>query len=443
MIRSGKFDSVHRDCSDEVLHDCVAFSNTSGGFIHIGCDDGQVYGIPNADVVLSQIKAALQSQIFPRDLPSLVKISVDTVDGKDVIKIQVPAILTAIHYMVRGGLETGVYVRFETQTVPATAEQVAELLKRCNSVWAGTPYLARPSWRSRNTFDDLQRYCAEAGRASACGELLKADGPLVLSGGMPTNLGVLFGDQCPPQIQVYVQSPEAGKAVWKEYSGAYFDQIASARAYLESLSPLRREARYPLPYAYPFAAIDSLLYHAVRFRDYELPGEIIFYATADKISVTFPGTLEPPFSLDDYLNGGSYPRNPEISKALDALGSNIMSYADFGMITEIYAAYGLKPDYSISDHVMKISIPNLNRSPAVSDYPKLTAKERGVLDLIYLKYCVTRADIERELSLPQATAIRTLNSLVEKKYIEKTGAGKSTFYRASSSFSPNMGEQIK
>lgn len=145
--------------------------------------------------------------------------------------------------------------------------------------------------------------------------------------------------------------------------------------------------------------------------------------------MAYPFSLVHPFQLEDYMNGASYPKDPEISKALDILGLEVMNHVDFGCISASYASYGIEPEYSLTGHMLRIILPDLNRPAAVQAYPQLSSKERAVLDLIYVKYAVTRNDIEKELALPQATAIRTLNSLVEKGLVAKIGAGKSTLYR--------------
>ena len=230
-------------------------------------------------------------------------------------------------------------------------------------------------------------------------------------------------------IQIYVEDGKTTESRCFEYSGPYFVQIAAALEKLKEYNPFRKDLSYALPYDYPPEAIDTLMYHAVRYRDYALPGTIIFRVSEDRVEAVYPGGLLHPFELEDYFNGASYPHNPEMTKALGALGIDVLRYNDFRMITDMYDTYGVQPVYTASNHSIRVMIANLNRSAAVRDIPQLSAKEREVLDLIYDRTYISRGDVEQELHFPQATAIRVLNALAEKKLIEKVGSGRATMYR--------------
>lgn len=314
------------------------------------------------------------------------------------------------------------HIRDGSRTVLATSIQVAQMLDRTYCLYNDPSYLALHSPKLHADFSTLAQRCGSQNLAPAQKALAQKGGSLLFEDGTISNLGYLFSDQCLTQIQIYDSD---GKCT--EYDGPYFSQIDAIAMKLRSINLLRKDQ--PLPYDYPPEALTALLYHAVRYRDYALPGTIIFRATANCIEAVFPGTLVSPYTLEDYLNGGSYPKDPEMSRALEALGINVLQFADFSAIRDIYASYGLEPTYSISDHIIRVTLPNLNRSEAAEQYAPLTAKERDILDLVRLRLCITRKDIEEELHLPQATAIRTLNGLVEKGYIEKDGAGRKTVYR--------------
>ena len=429
MIRNGKMDAVHAELSPEVVFDCVAFANTIGGYIHIGYDHREIIGVHDPERIKHELRTTLQKEVSPNDLFDYVKISVDDDNGKAVIKIQVPAISSSVHFVASEGLENGVYIRDGAKTVLATDTQTAQLLDRVYFKWKDTAYLLRHSPWLHADFTVLSQYCENHKTSEAYKKLMENGSFLVCKDGAITNMGRFFSDHCPPQIQIYEETGLSKKRTCYEYSGPYFMQIISALEKLTSYNPFRKDQSFALPYDYPPDAIAALMYHAVRYRDYSLPGTIIFHAADDHIEVSYPGSLVPPFGLEDYMNGGSYPKDPEMSKALSKLGINILQYADFGVIMGIYDTYGIQPKYSITEHVIRVILPNINRSAAVANFPQLSAKVRDVLDLIYLRYCVKRGDVERELQIPQATAVRTLNALVEKKLIEKTGVGRNTLYR--------------
>lgn len=422
MIRPGKMDALHATLSPDVINDCVAMSNTMGGAIHIGYDGTEVVGVENPDQVLNKMRLMLEEHVRPKGLIDTVLFTVESDSGKSTVKALVPAMPLDVHYVASGGLERGVFIRDGSRTVLATSIQVAQMLDRTYCLYNDPSYLALHSPKLHADFSTLAQRCGSQNLAPAQKALAQKGGSLLFEDGTISNLGYLFSDQCLTQIQIYDSD---GKCT--EYDGPYFSQIDAIAMKLRSINLLRKDQ--PLPYDYPPEALTALLYHAVRYRDYALPGTIIFRATANCIEAVFPGTLVSPYTLEDYLNGGSYPKDPEMSRALEALGINVLQFADFSAIRDIYASYGLEPTYSISDHIIRVTLPNLNRSEAAEQYAPLTAKERDILDLVRLRLCITRKDIEEELHLPQATAIRTLNGLVEKGYIEKDGAGRKTVYR--------------
>lgn len=313
----------------------------------------------------------------------------------------------------------------------ATGAQLAYLLDLEYFRGNDSPFLFKHSSTLFNAdFSVLSQYCDEHGLSKAYEEVMGTNRHLRYKNGTVTNMGYLFSDQCASQIEIFEESGFPPQKTYYEFSGPYFVQINSALEKLNSYNPFRQDQSFALPYDYPPDAITALMYHAVRFRDYSLPGTIIFHVSDHHIEVSFPGTLVPPFELEDYMNGGSYPKDPEMSKMLKKFGIDIFQYGDFSVVAGIYDSYGIQPKYSISAHVIRISLPNINRSPIAEQFPTLSAKERDVLDLIYLRYCVSRRDVEAELQFPQATAIRTLNALVEKKLIEKIGSGRNTLYHS-------------
>ena len=422
MIRSGIYDTVHNNYSPDVIADCVALANSLGGYVHIG----QGIGVDNPAAAEKNIRAALSELVCPDDLASLVKISSEEIDGNTTMKISIPTHPMALYYIKCLGLEYGVFVRDEAKTMKATPAQVAQLLDRACHIWEEGPFLLKHSQHFQVSFSSFEQYCNE-NDCKAAKAVLKKEGFLRCEDGHTTNLGFLLSDACTPQILIYDDT--APKTAYHECCGPYFQQIIAAQQQLDGCNTYRSNHKYALPYDYPQHTLTALLYHAVRYRDYSLPGEIVFRIQQDKIEMAYPFSLIPPFKLADYFNGASYPKDPEISKALDILGLEIMHHADFGCISASYASYGIEPEYSITDHVLRIVLPNLNRSDAILAYPQLSNKERAVLDLIFLKYAITRNDVEYELAIPQATAIRTLNSLVEKGLVAKIGSGKSTLYR--------------
>ena len=84
---------------------------------------------------------------------------------------------------------------------------------------------------------------------------------------------------------------------------------------LESVSPLREDARMP----YPIVAVRELLMNAVMHRDYESNAAIRLYWFSDRIEIQNPGGLYGAVTPETFPNQNDY-RNPKIAEAMKTLG---------------------------------------------------------------------------------------------------------------------------
>ena len=109
-----------------ILDDVVAFANTEGGTVYLGCDPHlhkSAVGVQDID----EVSAALGEEILQRIVPALrVAIDVKHTDDVDILRIAVPRgdnppyALDSNHF----------YVRTETETHLATREEVVALVRK-------------------------------------------------------------------------------------------------------------------------------------------------------------------------------------------------------------------------------------------------------------------------------------------------------------------------
>lgn len=119
---------VLRDAADSVesiVPDIAALCNTGGGTIVIGAvDHGQgIQGVPRPEQLTSQLRAAVAQQIEPAPTLSLELLRYE---GRDVIRVEVNATQLP-PYVTRDGV---IYVRRNTETVPATRGEIVQLARR-------------------------------------------------------------------------------------------------------------------------------------------------------------------------------------------------------------------------------------------------------------------------------------------------------------------------
>jgi predicted HTH transcriptional regulator len=111
--------------TDTLEKEAVSFLNTYGGCIYIGVkDNGEVVGVPNIDKLQLQIKDRLLSGIAPSVL-SLISLSPEKFGDKTALKITVKAGLEKPYYIKNKGLsESGAFVRVGSSAQPMTQQMI-------------------------------------------------------------------------------------------------------------------------------------------------------------------------------------------------------------------------------------------------------------------------------------------------------------------------------
>ena len=113
---------------EKFLKDIIAFSNSSGGKVILGIEDGTnvVYGIGDespfklSDSISNMISDACMPQIDP-------DISIQTVEDKTILVIEVMPGKFRPYYIASKGKETTAYIRINGTSRPADARKLKEL----------------------------------------------------------------------------------------------------------------------------------------------------------------------------------------------------------------------------------------------------------------------------------------------------------------------------
>ena len=81
-----------------------------------------------------------------------------------------------------------------------------------------------------------------------------------------------------------------------------------------------------------------------------------------------------------------------------------------------------KPSYQIFENSIQVVL------PVIASDEKLSEKDKKILDIIRDKGTVSRSEIEKLAGTGKDSTIRSLNLLLKKHIIEKTGAGRGVKY---------------
>ena len=91
---------LKRGLSTDIKKEIIAFANGNGGTILVGiADNGQISGVSDTGEVIRKVSALAKNTIKP-DVTVLIHCSVETIHGKDVVRIDVEKGTSSPYYLV-------------------------------------------------------------------------------------------------------------------------------------------------------------------------------------------------------------------------------------------------------------------------------------------------------------------------------------------------------
>lgn len=173
----------------------------------------------------------------------------------------------------------------------------------------------------------------------------------------------------------------------------------------------------------PEKAFRETIANALVHRLWDVQASIKISMFNDKIEITSPGGLPSGLSKDEYLNGQiSLLRNPILGnlfyrlRYIEKFGTGVLR------INNAYDNSILKPEFKVFDNSISIVLP-LTISKEL-----LSTEELSILNILKNNIKLSRAQISKTIGLSKDKTIRILNSLIEKKMIQKSGVGRNTKY---------------
>ena len=173
----------------------------------------------------------------------------------------------------------------------------------------------------------------------------------------------------------------------------------------------------------PEKAYREAIANALVHRAWDVKASIKVSMFEDRIEISSPGGLPAELSADEYVNGQvSILRNPIIGnvffrlKYIEKFGTGILR------INHLYRNSIKKPDYKVFENSIKVVL------PVMEELGKFTEMEVVVWRQMQGQKEMTRVQIERNTGIKKDTLLRILNGMIEKGFIQKTGAGRGTKY---------------
>ena len=192
-----------------------------------------------------------------------------------------------------------------------------------------------------------------------------------------------------------------GTSVIEQIDGActMFERYYS----VETIEGARRTTHYSIPYE----AFREAVANAVAHRTWDVNARIRIAMHPNRIEISSPGGLPAGLGRDEYLRG-----------FIEMFGTGIVR------IRSSYAEYEQKPKFDVSENAVRVTLPVTDARSA------LTSDEELVYRFVKEEGSAASGQIVANFGFGKDKAVKLLRSLVEKRYVEKTGTGRGTRYRA-------------
>jgi len=374
-----EFKAVSRD---DIYKEVIAFANTDGDTLLIGINDaGEVEGLLDVDDTYTRVTNGIRDAIAP-DVTIFVKY---TLEDNQIIRIEIGEGSYKPYYLKTKGLKpSGVYVRQGSTSVPASPEQIRQMIKNAD----GDVYEELRSLEQELSF----QYCTDIFKKHDIDfgeDKYNVLGIRNHTQDLYTNLGLLLSEQCAHTIKVAVFADEQNTVFRdrKEFTGSVLEQLEETFTYLQLcnknesvIDGLTRKDYWD----YPKAAIREALLNSITHRDYGFSGSIIINVNDSSMEFISIGGLLPGLSTEDIRSGISQLRNKKLAEVFHRL--NFIEAYGTG-IRRIFALYGdcpTLPSIDITPNSFKITLPNMNTSKAQTSDSSVvvTPQMQTVLDYL-------------------------------------------------------------
>ncbi len=434
-----QFESENVEFKSQMLEDLykevIAFANTDGGTIYIGIDDqGNVTGIDNMDDTYTRVTNGIRDAISP-DVTIFVRY---TLQENQVICIKVGTGSYKPYYLKAKGLKpTGVFVRQGASSVPASPEQIRQMIKGSD----GDVYESMRAMQQELTFEAAKAAFLRYHVAFSEDKYI-ALGMRNLHDDQYTNLAWILSDQCQHTTKVAVFGDDANTLFkdTKEFSGSVFTQLDDTFSYLmlcnrtaSSFKGLERIDKTD----YPEEALREALLNALVHRDYSFSGSIIINANDSFMEFISIGGLLPGLSAEDIRSGISQPRNRKLAEIFHRL-KLIESYGTG--IRKIYSLYrdcAVQPRIQVTPNTFKLVLPNMNAAVMGEEAPmkrssvtaNITPQMRTVLGYLEEYGEVGDDDLQELLNIKRTRVYLLTRQMSEAGLIEIVGRGATKRYK--------------
>ncbi len=414
---------------DDLEESVIGFLNSKdGGIIYLGVnDDGKVVGLNNnLDLLQRKIKDRIISNIEPSVL-GLFDLEVLESDNKKYLKITVAR-----------GLEKPYYLKGMGMTPDSCFIRVGSSNEKMNNHLINKLFRERTKNSIKNiispnqelTFTELKIYYKEKG--FDVGDNFEKQLGFFTTDNKYNYLAYLLADENTVSIKVAKYVGDNVDELMENYEYGFCSLIKATNRVLEKFkveNKIYAKITYPErkeESMYDYNAVREVIVNALVHNDWssEYPPKFEFFS--DRLEVSSFGGIQSEFTEEEFLEGYSAPKNPELMRVFRDL--ELVEQLGTG-IRRILKKYD-KSIYNFYPHFIRVSIKyNQNKfdytnNKLLLNYSDLTKVQENIIKLLLDKPSLTQPELARILGVGERTIRYNMKYLIENNYIERVGSNK-------------------
>ena len=428
----------------EIMETISAFSNTEGGKIYVGVsDEGVVLGVQIGKGTIEDLVNKIGQHTDPKVFP---KISVQKIDGKDVIVIDVA------ESRDRLVLASGLPYKRVGRTSPRMSKDEYErlILEKHRKSMPFDAEICKGASMADIDSEKVMHFLSVArqergldidAKSSVKDVLMRLD---LLKGSKLTSAAILLFGKRPRAFFTQSESkcvrfkgldvtgemidlkPINGDIVTqlRDIEKFIYDHI-SMRAWIESGKMERQEK-----WEYPPKAIRESLANAMAHRDYRTTSKVQVRIFDDRIEFWNPAILPQGWTAETLKRKHeSRPFNPLLAEAFFWIKYAEEIGTGTDKIIKWCREWGLPdPDFEYAGSSLVVTLRKTKITDEYLAQFDLGERERKIIDHININNRIDSGDVQKMFGITRETANQLLKRLMGLKLIDRHGVGKATFY---------------
>lgn len=417
--------------TEDFEKEVIAFLNTDGGNIFVGIDDkGYIKdNIGNIDLLQRVIKDRIKDNISPSTL-GLFDVIVNTIDGKRYIQV-----------IIAKGNEKPYYIKGMGMTPDSCFVRIGSSIQSMNM----ETILNMFSKRARNSlknikspnqnleFKVLKIYYQEKGFEINNNFLKKLD--FYMEDGSFNYIAYLLSDNNNVSIQfakykgndVYnlIENEDFGFCSLIKATDNILNKLnLENKIYTKIETPTRREIKM-----FDYDAVKELVTNALVHNDWCNGYSPKFEIFDNKLVISSNGGIQEGVNQEEFLEGFSNPRNPELMRIFRDLSFVEQLGTGIQRVLKVYP----KDIFEFFPNHIRVSIYFRNndfekKTEEIIKITNLNEIQKSILKLIMDKPNITQEELGKLLGVTLKTISRNFKYLHENKYVKRVGPNKNGYW---------------